>query len=43
VTDHRIGLTLHALPAILGGDFGTITTALQQAEQAELLRCTFSE
>lgn len=43
VTDHRIGLTLHALPAILGGDFGTITTALQQAEQAELLRCTFPE
>lgn len=43
VTDHRIGLTLHALSAILGGDVGTITAALQQAEQAELLRSTFSE
>jgi len=42
VTDHRIGLTLHALPAVLGGDLASISDALRQAEQAELLRNTFS-
>ena len=42
VTDHRIGLTLHALPAVLGGDLNPFSDALRQAEQAELLRNTFS-
>lgn len=42
VTDHRIGLTLHALPAVLGGDLASISDALRQAEQAELLQNTFS-
>lgn len=41
VTDHRIGLTLHALPAILGGDLKALSDALRQAEQAEQLRNTF--
>lgn len=41
VTDHRIGLTSHALPAILGGDLQAFSDALRQAEQAEQLRNTF--
>ena len=42
VTDHRIGLTLHALPAVLCGDLNPISDALRHAEQSELLRYTFS-
>lgn len=38
VTDHRIGLTLHALPAILGGDLDPLLDALHLAEQTELLK-----
>jgi peptide chain release factor 1 len=38
VTDHRIGLTLHALPAILGGDLNPLLDALHLAEQTELLK-----
>ena len=37
VTDHRIGLTLHRLPAILGGDLDDITDALIARDQAERL------
>jgi peptide chain release factor 1 len=37
VTDHRIGLTLHRLPAILEGDIDELVDALSQAEQAERL------
>ena len=38
VTDHRIGLTLHSLPAILGGDLTPLLDALHMAEQTERLR-----
>ncbi len=37
VTDHRIGLTTHALQAVLDGDLAELGTALQQAEIAERL------
>lgn len=37
VTDHRIGLTLHKLDSILGGDLEEIITALTMAAQAEQL------
>jgi peptide chain release factor 1 len=35
VTDHRIGLTLHRLSEVLGGDLDEITTALRLADQEE--------
>jgi peptide chain release factor 1 len=38
VTDHRIGLTVHNLPAIMDGDIDHIFDALAQYEQAEKLR-----
>src|SRR5947209_3293804 len=38
VTDHRIGLTLHRLPAVLEGDLDEIVDALTAAEQAERLQ-----
>jgi peptide chain release factor 1 len=38
VTDHRIGLTLHALPAILGGDLTAVIEALHVADRAERLK-----
>src|SRR6266581_311815 len=38
VTDHRINLTLHRLPAILEGDLDEIVDALTAAEQAERLQ-----
>jgi peptide chain release factor 1 len=37
VTDHRIGLTLHRLPAILEGDLDELIDALTTAEEAERL------
>jgi peptide chain release factor 1 len=37
MTDHRIGLTTHALQALLDGDMDEVGTALQQAEIAERL------
>jgi peptide chain release factor 1 len=37
VTDHRIGLTLHRLPAVLEGDLDELIEALGTAEQAERL------
>jgi peptide chain release factor 1 len=37
VTDHRIGLTLHKLEAVLNGDLEEIVQALTLAEQTELL------
>ncbi len=37
VTDHRIGLTLHRLEAVLDGDLEEIISALTLAQQAELL------
>ena len=38
VTDHRIGLTLHKLAAVLGGDLDELLAALITADQAEKLR-----
>lgn len=38
VTDHRIGLTIHNLPAVLGGDLQPIIDALIVAENAERLK-----
>ena len=37
MTDHRIGLTLHRLPAVLEGDLDELIEALGAAEQAEKL------
>ena len=37
VTDHRIGLTLHSLDAVLAGDLDAIVDALITAERAEQL------
>ncbi|MDA0946376.1 MAG: peptide chain release factor 1, partial [Bacteroidetes bacterium] len=38
VTDHRIGLTLHALPQILQGDLSPLIEALHVADRAERLK-----
>ncbi|MFN8037004.1 MAG: peptide chain release factor 1 [Acidimicrobiia bacterium] len=37
VTDHRIGLTVHALPQVLEGDLDAIVDALAAAERADQL------
>ncbi len=38
VTDHRIGLTTHNLPAVMDGDVGPILEALIGHDQAERLK-----
>jgi peptide chain release factor 1 len=38
VTDHRIGLTKHNLPAIIDGNIGDIVDALRAHDQAEALK-----
>ncbi len=38
VTDHRVGLTLHKLSAVLDGDLDDIINELQAAERAERLK-----
>lgn len=38
VTDHRIGLTLYNLPAVINGAVGEIIDALQVAENAEKMK-----
>lgn len=38
VTDHRIGLTLHALPSILAGDLNGLVEALHMADRADRLK-----
>ena len=40
VTDHRIGLTLYKLDAILDGAFDELTDALITADRAEKLKQT---
>ncbi len=40
VTDHRIGLTLHKLDAVLNGDLDDLINALVTADQAERLKQT---
>ncbi len=37
VTDHRIGLTKHNLPAVMNGEIGAFVEALRAHEQSELL------
>lgn len=37
VTDHRIGLTLHKLDAVMNGDMQEIISSLTLAEQAEMM------
>lgn len=41
VTDHRIGLTLHTLPAVIEGEVGPIIDALQKAAYTEKLEDLF--
>jgi peptide chain release factor 1 len=38
ITDHRIGLTIHNLPAFTGGDIQDMIDSLQLAENAERLK-----
>jgi peptide chain release factor 1 len=38
VTDHRVGLTLHKLEAILQGDIDDFTEALAAQDRAEQLK-----
>jgi len=38
VTDHRIGLTLHRLEAILLGEIDDVIEALRTSDQAERLK-----
>jgi peptide chain release factor 1 len=38
ITDHRIGLTMHNIPAFTGGDIQDMIDALQLAENAERLK-----
>ena len=38
VTDHRIGLTLHKLEAVMAGDLDEMIQALRTHRQAELLK-----
>ena len=38
MTDHRIGLTLHKLEAVLDGDLEELLHALITADQAEKLK-----
>lgn len=43
VTDHRIGLTLHRLEAVLNGDLDEIIDALTAAEQSEKLKASMEQ
>ena len=38
MTDHRIGLTLHNLPALMGGELDALFEALAEAEHADRLK-----
>ena len=38
MTDHRIGLTLYKIDAVMDGDLDEIIDALATAEQAEKLK-----
>ena len=42
VTDHRIGLTKHNLPAIMDGELGDIVESLRAYDQAEALKAQAS-
>ena len=43
VTDHRIGLTLYRLEAVLNGDLDEIIDALITADRAEKLKASDQE
>ena len=43
VTDHRIGLTTHNIPRILGGDIDPLIDALISSDQAEKLGAMYEE
>ena len=43
VTDHRIGLTLYKIDAILNGDIDELIQALITADQAEKMRNNYDE
>jgi peptide chain release factor 1 len=38
ITDHRIGLTLHKLDAVMNGDLDELVNALRTHHQAEALK-----
>ena len=38
MTDHRIGLTIHALDRILAGELGEVVQALRTVERTERLK-----
>jgi peptide chain release factor 1 len=38
VTDHRIGITVHNLPAVLEGDLDALIDAVAVADQADRLQ-----
>ncbi len=38
ITDHRIGLTIHNIPAVMNGEFGPMAEALLEHEDAERLK-----
>jgi len=38
MTDHRIGLTLHNLPSLMGGELDELFASLAEAEQADRLK-----
>jgi peptide chain release factor 1 len=43
ITDHRINLTVHSLPRVLGGDLDELIDALMTSEQAEKLASMFDD
>ena len=43
MTDHRIGLTLYKLDAVLDGDLDEVIDALVTADQAEKLKSSAEE
>ena len=43
VTDHRIGLTLYKIDAVMNGDLEELISALRAAEQAEKLKSSAEE
>ena len=43
MTDHRIGMSLHSLPAVMEGGIGEIIQALQRADYEEKLAALTGE
>ena len=38
ITDHRIGLTVHNIPAVMAGDISALVEGLAAADRAERLK-----